>query len=422
LNSVVITATAEDPNATITGDGLQKIETGENYFEIVVTSESGTEKKYTILINKEASDNNYLGSLFLSDGELTPEFDKETTNYGVTVPYTVSEITLTGDSEDSQATVTGLDTYTLVDGENTIVITVTSESGLVRTYTVKVTKEETISAYLTSLEAEGYELDTEFNKELFEYYITVGNEVTELDLSYTTEDKNATVVVTGNENFEIGMNEVHIEVTSSDGNLTEEYILYVNREFSTDNYLSSLLVDKGTLDPEFDPKTLTYSVEVDREVEKINVSAIAEDKSATIISGTGEHNLNIGNNVIQVKVRSSIGITRTYKINVLRKQSSNNYLSILTVSNKGTALTLTPNFDKLTNEYAINAGNDLNFVQIRAEAEDESATVVGSGTKQIATGSNRYEITVTAEDGSINTYILNITKEVSDNNYLSGLV
>ncbi|MDE5587335.1 MAG: cadherin-like beta sandwich domain-containing protein, partial [Bacilli bacterium] len=318
LNSVVITATAEDENATITGTGLQKIETGENYFEIVVTSEAGTEKKYTILINKEASDNNYLGSLFLSDGELTPEFDKEESNYEVTVPYTVSEITLTGDPEDSHATVTGLDTYTLVEGDNTIVITVTSESGLVRTYTVKVTREETISAYLTSLEAEGYELDAPFNKELFEYYITVGNEVTELDLSYTTEDKHATVEVTGNENFNIGMNEVHIEVTSSDGNLTEEYILYVNREFSTNNYLNTLTIDKGTLDPEFDPKILIYNVEVDRDVEKITVSATTEDASSTIVSGTGEHELKLGNNVIQVKVRSSIGITRTYKINVLR--------------------------------------------------------------------------------------------------------
>ena len=422
LNSVVITATTEDPNATITGDGLQKIETGENYFEVVVTSESGTEKKYTILINKEASDNNYLGNLFLSEGELTPEFDKETTSYGVTVPYTVSEITLTGDPEDSHATVTGLTTYQLQDGLNTIVITVTSESGLVRTYTVKVTKEETVSAYLTSLEATGYELDTPFNKELFEYYITVGNEVTELDLNYTTEDKNATVVITGNENFEIGMNEIHIEVTASDGETKEEYILYVNREFSTNNYLSSLSVDKGTLDPEFDPKTLTYNVEVEREVDKITVSATTEDKSAAIISGTGEHNLNLGNNVIQVKVKSSIGITRTYKINVLRKQSSNNYLSILVVSNKGEALTLTPSFNKLTNEYNVTIGNDLNFVQIRAEAESEFATVIGNGTKEVKTGSNRYEITVTAEDGSINTYILNITKEVSDNNYLSSLV
>ena len=422
LNSIVITATAEDPNATITGIGLQKIETGENYFEVVVTSEAGTEKKYTILVNKEASDNNYLGSLFLSEGELQPEFDKETISYGVTVPYTVSEITLTGSPEDSHATVTGLTTYPLQDGENNIVITVTSESGLVKTYTVKVTKEETISAYLIDLEAKGYELDTEFNKELFEYYITVGNEVTELDLSYTPEDKNATVNVTGNENFEIGMNEVHIEVTSSDGNLTEEYILYVNREFSTNNYLSSLSVDKGTLNPNFDPKTLTYNVEVERNIERINVSATTEDKSATIISGTGEHTLNLGNNLIQVKVRSSIGITRTYKINVLRKQDNDNYLSILVVSNKGEALALTPNFNKLTNEYTVSAGNDLNFIQIRAEAESEYATVVGSGTKEVKTGTNKYEITVTAEDGSTNTYVLNLTKEVSDNNYLSSLI
>ncbi|MDE5587281.1 MAG: cadherin-like beta sandwich domain-containing protein, partial [Bacilli bacterium] len=217
INSVVIKATAEDENASITGDGLKKLETGENYFEVIVTSESGTEKKYTVLVNKAASDNNYLASLSVSEGELDPNFSKGITSYNVTVPYEVSEITLTGSLEDSKATVFGLETYSLDEGENDLVVTVTSESGLVKTYHVKVTREALVSAYLTDLTVKGYELDPEFDHEVFEYNLTVNSEVTELDLSYITEDKNATVVVTGNENFEIGMNEVHIVVTASDG-------------------------------------------------------------------------------------------------------------------------------------------------------------------------------------------------------------
>ncbi|MDE5586919.1 MAG: cadherin-like beta sandwich domain-containing protein, partial [Bacilli bacterium] len=88
VNSVIIKATAEDNNATITGVGLKTLKTGENYFNVVVTSEEGTTKTYTILVTKEASNNNYLGSLFTSDGTLNPEFNKETLSYEITVPYT----------------------------------------------------------------------------------------------------------------------------------------------------------------------------------------------------------------------------------------------------------------------------------------------------------------------------------------------
>ena len=70
LNSIVIEATPEDNASTITGTGRHNLKAGENYFDIVVTSEAGATKTYTILVTKEASDNNYLASLSTSDGYL----------------------------------------------------------------------------------------------------------------------------------------------------------------------------------------------------------------------------------------------------------------------------------------------------------------------------------------------------------------
>ena len=127
------------------------------------------------------------------------------------------------------------------------------------------------------------------------------------------------------------MNEVKIQVTASDNVTINEYIIYVNRAMSTNNYLASLTTSEGSLNPIFNPKTLGYTIEVAREIETINISATTEDISAKITSGIGTHNLSIGNNEILIKVKSSIGITRTYKLNVIRKPSTNNFLKSLTV-------------------------------------------------------------------------------------------
>ena len=443
VNSVMIHATAEDPNAVITGAGLNTISTGENYIDIIVESESGTKKTYRVLVTKEASDNNYLASLNVSEGTLkqaiteSEAFDKTINKYKVTVPNTVDEITVVGTTEDNNATVVGLKSYSLDYGKNTISIIVTSESGIVNVYEIEVTREETVSAYLTDLKVKDYPLDNPFDQYLFEYSISVGNEISSFDLlqlTYQTEDKNATVKITDGSTYQctdttcsdfefaIGMNEVHIEVTASDKTTTEEYILYVNREMSTNNYLDSLTVNPGTLDPIFKPETLTYHVEVGREVDKITIGATTEDSSATITTGVGEHSLNLGENTILIKVKSSIGITRTYQVIVNRKKSDNNYLTYLGVLKSNVPMNFQEPFVKTQNEYHLTVNSDTSIIEIKATLEDSNATVSGNGLKLLNSGLNTFPIKVTSEDGKDNTYTIYITKEISANNYLSSLI
>ncbi len=422
LNSVVINATPEDSASIVEGTGLKNLVSGENYFDVIVTSEAGTKKTYTVLIVKEGSNNNYLSSLYVSEGILTPIFDKMVTNYEVTVPYTVKNIDISGTLEDNSANVSGFKNYELVTGENVIEIVVTSESGDLRIYQITINKEPLISAYLTSLSVPNYELDQEFNKDLTEYYINVDYEVSSLIPNYVTEDVNASVTISGNTNLVVGMNEVHINVTASDGSLEKDYVIYVNRGMSTNNFLTVLAVDGYSLTPTFNPEELIYNLTVPRDVESVNVTAVAQDASATITSGVGEHSLKLGLNVIEVKVKSMIGITRTYKINIEREQSANNYLQSLIVAQQNSNLSLEPNFNKLINSYTINAPSDVNFVQIKASAEDNNAIVTGSGIKELTSGTNHFEITVTAENGSINTYVIDIIKEISNNNNLLTLI
>ena len=50
VEEINVKAKAEDDNATVTGDGKQSLKNGDNKIEIVVISENGDEKTYTILV------------------------------------------------------------------------------------------------------------------------------------------------------------------------------------------------------------------------------------------------------------------------------------------------------------------------------------------------------------------------------------
>jgi len=422
INSIVINATSEDVNANITGTGLKMIDTGENYFDVVVRSEAGTDKTYTVLVTRDPSDNNYLANLVVSDGTLDSLFDKDKTNYEVTVPYEVSEITLSGYLEDANALASNLGTHSLAVGENNFSIVVTSEAGNIRTYYVKVIREEIVSAYLSSLEVQDYELDPEFNKEVLEYYVNVNNEVTSLTLNYQTEDEQATVEVTGNENFSVGMNEVHIKVIASDNVVQKEYVLYVNRAMSTNNYLDYITVTNGTFTEDFESTKVDYTVNVPNHISEVTIDASVQDKNSKIISGTGNKTLTIGENLVYIKVRSSIGVTRTYTLHIIRKASDNNYLNSLKVLDGTTEFMFTPEFKKDVNRYTVEVSNNLEFVNIVAVLEDSSATLSGTGIYPVVSGENNFDVIVTSQSGVVNIYHIVINKAKSSNNNLSRLI
>jgi len=416
VNSVVVNATPEDKASTVTGIGLHPIASGANEILIEVTSEAGTKKVYTVLVTKDGSDNNYLDSLLVSEGILSPEFNKEVDHYEVTVPYEIDSISIAGTTEVRGSTVTGVGDHTLKVGSNMIKVEVTSEAGTVREYYVNVIRENLISAKLESLEVTGYELDQSFDPDFNEYYINVPNEVFEVDLTAIAIDKTATVEITGNEDFHIGMNEVVITVTSGDGTLTETYTLYVNRQLSTNNKLLYLTVDQGTLSPVFSPDTMVYNVEVANDITEITVDAEASDSTAKIISGLGKHKLVIGQNKIFVKVRSMTGVERTYTIHVNRQSSDDNSLLKLQVFNGTELLAMTPSFDKDTLKYTLSVPASVKFVTISAEAANAAASITGDGTKELTLDVNTFPVEVMSEGGTSKTYEIEITRVKSTNN------
>lgn len=424
VNSVYLDAVSDDENATVSGIGLVNLVDGKNVFDVIVTSESGKTKTYTVNIYKGLSDNNYLAELEISNGSLDKEFNKLVNEYSITVPYEIDSISFVGYPEDDKANITGNGTYNLNVGENKITLTVISASGIKNPYIINVTRETAVSAKLSRLEDNnGYKIVPNFTQNNNNYMVTVDNEITTLDLIIETLDPNATYVVRGNENFVVGNNLVEIEVTSSDGKLTELYTIQVNRQVSTNNYLSYILPSNGTLTPSFNKTTNNYTVTAENNVTSIKIDAEPEDINATMeITNGGVFDLKVGENKAEIVVTSVIGVKRTYTVNIIRKQSGNNYLKSLDAKVAGTNVEITPAFNKETLKYEINVPAGTTNIKLSGEPEDDTAEVTGLGYAYLVAGENTHLINVKAENGEIRTYEIMINREKSSNNSLIDLI
>ncbi len=95
-------------------------------------------KTVSVQAPREKDSNNYLKSLSVKDYKLTPDFNKETLEYSLTVPNTVNKITLEGATESNYATVEGFGEVEVNEGANKFEIKVVSETGSERVYTITV--------------------------------------------------------------------------------------------------------------------------------------------------------------------------------------------------------------------------------------------------------------------------------------------
>ncbi len=412
VNSINIEGIKEDSSATLSGNGVYELEIGRNIFQLLVTSESGNSKSYAIIVERKGSSNNYLKDLYTSEGKL--DFDKNKLEYDIFVSNDVDDIFVYGLTEDVGAIVNGFISYDLDEGLNVINIDVTASNGEVRTYILNVTREDINSPFIKSLDAGDYSFDSEFDKNIYEYSVSVDNEITSLDLSYILEDPLGFASISGNENFVVGSNVVTITVLASDFVTEQVYTINVVRKMYTDNFLDSLEVSTGDLSPMFDPSEINYEVLVDSNLKEISV--LASILNGSTITGNGTYELVLDETMIYIEVTSDIGITRIYSIKVIKNYSSNNFLRSLEIRDFDTIFSLEPEFDKSVNSYTINLGHEVDRVIVGGVSDDYRSLVSGVGTYELKAGNNEINVTVTAEDGTLNIYKVNINKEYSTNN------
>lgn len=224
IDKVTIKSALNDSKAKYVTDFKEKtidLVEGSNKVEIKVVSEKGEEKVYTININRSLSSNNSLKSLKINDEKINLKETEFTYNFEV--ENDVEEAIIKAEANDSKATVKLDDKYPLEVGDNEIKITVTAASGNEAIYTVNITRKKLLSkdSLLTSIIIKGYSID--FKQEKTMYDLKIDDKDTELEITTTQEDPNATVEIEGNKDLENG-SVIKINVKAEDGSFTRYFI------------------------------------------------------------------------------------------------------------------------------------------------------------------------------------------------------
>lgn len=273
-DATTIYAAAEDGTAYVQGTGYTTLKMGLNTFYVTVTAANGAQKTYVLNITRpiKGSTNVALSSLKVSDTNISYNGGAY---YSATVSNNVKKITINATASDSKTTLSGVGDHYLSVGENTFVITATSESGITGTYTIVITrnskdmkpteepKEEpkpenptppvvenkSNNNYLKNLSLTGASF--KFIKERLNYSATVPYTQDSLEILYEAEDKTATVKIIAEDGLRVGSNNIFIEVTAENGD-TRTYQIVVTRNDAvpTTEYTSAAMLAAITANEE----------------------------------------------------------------------------------------------------------------------------------------------------------------------------
>ena len=418
-----------DENATYIIKNNSFVDVGDYTVTIEVTAEDKvTKKEYNITVTKRQSDNTNLSYLGVEGYSIVPEFDKTINMYTLTVPSDVNAVNIIAKAEDPNATINGTGVTSLVVGENNKFVTVTSESGNTKTYTIKITREGSSNNRLKTLDVLNGTISPTYSNDIYEYDVEIPYEENIADLYYELEDDDARVSIIGNEDLKVGLNEVTMTVTATNGDV-RVINLHVTKKNPVSSLLKTLKVNGYEINPEFNSYLMNYEVEVNNETESLDMVIETLDPDATyVVRG---NNLEVGSNEVTIEVTASDNVTKsTYTINVTRDEYVNNFLLYL-FTNRGD---LTPEFNARTNEYSITVENKIEDIDIIAKAENTTATVTTPnptintdtydglvGRFALEPGENKIYVVVTTEDAHTRKYIINVNREKNDDNYLQTL-
>jgi hypothetical protein len=296
-----------------------------------------------------------LASLSVSGASLQPPFVSETTVYNVDLPSNSPDVTVLATKSDPNDVLSGAVTAPAgrATGQTTISppgpgstkdisLTITSPDGRAKIYTITL-RAITLGGdnTLRSLALSPGTLSPSFTAGTQNYSGNVATSVDRVTVSATKSDPNAvisgdvpnegraTITLDGPGTTKV----VSIIVTAPNGT-SKTYSITVKRAApSSDDNLSGLTVNQGSLEPDFASGILNYKVDVAHDVDSVIISARKSDSNA-VMSAFGSVIASAGTPTGQVFVplserRTEVDITvtaqdrmstKTYTITIIRSR------------------------------------------------------------------------------------------------------
>ncbi|XP_070181396.1 uncharacterized protein [Littorina saxatilis] len=182
-----------------------------------------------------------LEKLAIKPGKLSPAFNRNVTEYDVTVPSNVDKLNVDPMTSDTGASYSisgseGSKVVPLKEGEVTdIKIEVSAEDGTVKKYFIHTKRLSAKDASLSDLTADKGFLQPSFNPDVTEYTCLLPCQVTSVKVTPVAPDPKSEALVNGKKPGDatslcVGETRVEIQVTSPDGSNKKEYILDLIRK------------------------------------------------------------------------------------------------------------------------------------------------------------------------------------------------
>ncbi|HMS83408.1 MAG TPA: cadherin-like beta sandwich domain-containing protein [Nitrospira sp.] len=203
--------------------------------------------------------------------------------------------------------------------------------------------------------------------------------------------------------------------------------------------LGGLSVSPGDLQPPFSPAVTSYTVQLPTDVSSTTITATPRvsgdtiridnqqisSQTVTLDSPGAEKSVNI-----VVTETGTGGTSKSYSVQVKRASlAGNNSLASLTVSPG----TLAPEFENSSTRYTVSVGNTIGSVTITPTLSDPAATMTVNGQPALSGQPRTIDLngggqtttittTITALNGSTQSYTVDVSRGPSNNNNLRGLV
>ena len=187
--------------------------------------------------------------------------------------------------------------------------------------------------------------------------------------------------------------------SSSDGDFT------ISTPKSSDNTLKTVTVDGKNIE-------ISNQMNYKTKNEKINILVETNDSRASY--NIDDQTLNVGVNIINIKVTAENGDVKNYKLVVNREKLSSNTNIKIVVDDDEINFTL--------GKADIDVSSDTKNLNYKYELENKNSKVVVDGDKDLKSGENLVTFTVIAEDGTEVKYELKVNKYTKTDEVLSSVL
>jgi hypothetical protein len=378
-SQVVVKVVTEDSAASAVVTGNTGLVAGDNTVTVVVTAaDQTTTRTYTANVNVASlSGNKSLASLSINS------VDKLNDTSAIVLAHGVTSVVVSARAQDAGASVSVAGATALVDGDNTLSITVTAADGTTATVqrTVSITPlsaDSTLSSSANAIAVNGVDVS-----QIRQVTLPVGT--TSAVISAKPNDALASYKVLGANGLVAGDNQATVRVFAQNGTYSDYTVTLTVKSLSTDAGLATFTINSVDMLTNGRP-----SIDLAAGTLSVAVTATATDPTATV-KVLGATALASGANVVTVRITAAAGnfvdYTKTVNVAALR---ANTDLSTFTINGVDVS-------NMVYGSGFVTVAKGTKVVRVVAKASDASASVTITGKTLTNLSGGFYTVTVTVK-------------------------